>query len=145
MWVWSSHCDRPTSIAIRVRLDERVIYTDSIPVCRAARGLADGHLSFRFTSPRSVVWFGYRSGSDSGQDKGDTTAAKTPFEVDLWQAGGEAEGIELGFSASAPDGLHMNTIHLLSPTKRSETTMAAGLLLETRPIGRLARSKRAGS
>ena len=145
MWVWTSRCDRPTSIAIRVRLDQTVIYTKSISICRAERALADGKLSFRFTSPRPVVWFGYRSEPDSGQDIGDTTAANTPFEVDLWQAGGEVDGIELGFSATAPDGLHMNTIHLLSPIRRSETTVATGMVLETRPVSRLPRSKRVGS
>jgi hypothetical protein len=91
-----------------------------------------GEVSLRPT--RSLVWYGYRSDEgDSTKDVGDTTAANTSFEVDLWQAGGETDVIEMGLTATARDGLHMNTIHLLSPTKRSETTIAPGLVLETWP------------
>jgi hypothetical protein len=41
--------------------------------------------------------------------------------------------IELGYSVAAGDGLHMNSIHILSPTAASATTMAPGLILETLP------------
>ena len=145
VWVWTSRCQRPMQIGVRVRLDAQIIYTRTIPICRAERGLADGRLTFRFTSPRALVWFGYRSDPDSGRDVGDTTATTTPIEVNFWQAGGAADHIELGLSAAAPDGLHMNTVHILLPTSRSETAVATGLVLETWPIGRPAGSRRAGS
>ena len=63
------------------------------------------------------MWNGYRSdeGDSTKNDVGDTTAAGTPFKIDLWQAGGEVDAIELGVTASAHDGLHMNTIHVLRP------------------------------
>src|SRR5205823_3529529 len=86
------------------------------------------------SSRRPIIWYGYRSGDgDSTKDIGDTTAANTPFEIDLWQAGGETDAIEVGFQAVARDGLHANAIHWLWPTKRSTTTMAPGLVLETWP------------
>ena len=134
VWVWNAQCRAPTIIAIRVRLDEAIVFRSSIPICRWERRFEKGRASFRFTSPRPLVWYGYRSDEgDSTRDVGDTTAANTPFEIDFWQAGGEADAIEVGFTASARDGLHMNSIHMLSPTKPTTTTMAPGLVLETRP------------
>jgi hypothetical protein len=52
----------------------------------------------------------------------------------LWQAGGEIDAIEMGLAADAPDGLHMNTIHMLSPSTRSQTIIATGLVLDTWPV-----------
>jgi hypothetical protein len=127
VWVWDPVCHNACFVAIRVRLDGAAIYRDSIPVCRAERRLEKGKSSFRFTSRRPVVWYGYRN------DAGDTTAANTPFEIDLWQAGGDTDAILLGVSAVASDGIHMNTIHVLTLTKPSETTLAPGLVLETSP------------
>src|SRR5438876_7271978 len=124
-------------IAIQVRLDSTTLFHRSIPICRMERRFENGRASFRFTPHRALVWYGYRSDEDaSGKDPGDTTAPNTRFEVDLWQAGGEVDAIELGVTADAPDGRHMNTIHVLWPGKRSQTTLAAGLMLETWPEGR---------
>jgi hypothetical protein len=136
VWVWNAKCHRPSMIAIRVRLDGTSVYRSSIPICRRKRRFEKGKGAFRFTPTRALVWYGYRSDEgDSTKDVGDTTAANTPFEVDLWQAGGEVDAIDLGVTADAPDGLHMNTIHMLWPGKRSQTTLAPGLLLETWPEG----------
>jgi len=137
VWVWNARCHDPTIVAIRVRLDGAVVYRTSIPICRWGRLFEKGRASFRFTPPRLLVWYGYRSDEgDSTQDVGDTTAANTPFEIELWQAGGEADAIELGFLAIASDGVHMNSIHMLWPTKPTATMIAPGLVLETWPEAR---------
>ncbi len=134
VWVWNARCDHPTKIALQVRLDGAAVYRSSLPICRWGSSFEKGQATFRFTPRRSLVWYGYRSDEgDSIRDVGDTTAANTPFEIALWQAGGETDAIELGFQAVARDGLHMNSIHVLWPTKRSATTMAPGLVLETWP------------
>ena len=137
VWVWNAECHDPSIIAIRVRLDTTTLYRSSMPICHWERRFEKEKSSFRFTPRRALVWYGYRSDEgDSTKDLGDTTAANTPFEVDLWQAGGEVDAIELGVTADAPDGLHMNTVHILWPSKRSQTMLAAGLMLETWPEGR---------
>jgi hypothetical protein len=134
VWVWNPRCPRPMHVALRVRLDGKTMYATSLPLCRWERRFEDGKASFQFTPGRSLIWYGYRSDEGEGKkDPGDPTAAGTPLRVDFWQAGGESDVIELGYSVSANDGLHMNSIHLLSPTAASTTTMASGLLLETRP------------
>ena len=81
------------------------------------------------------MWYGYRGdeGDSTKKDVRDTTAGGTSFEIDLWQAGGEVDAIELGVTASAHDGLHMNTIHVVRPGAQSRTMLAPGLVLETWP------------
>jgi len=134
VWVWNPQCPTPINVALRVRLDDKTVYTTSLPLCRWERRFEDGKASFRFTPSRPLIWYGYRSDEGDGtKDRGDPTAAGTTLTIDFWQAGGESDVIELGYSVAANDGLHMNSIHLLSPTKASATTMAPGLLLETRP------------
>lgn len=134
VWVWNKRCPKPTTVTLQVRLDGTTIYSASLPLCRWERKFEKGKSSFRFTPARPLVWYGYRSDEGDGtKDPGDTTAAGTTLEVDFWQAGGETDAIELGYTVAASDGLHMNSLHILSPTRRSATTIAPGLVLETWP------------
>jgi len=134
VWVWNPQCPTPVSIALRVRLDGKTLYATRLPLCRWERRFEDGKASFQFTPVRPLIWYGYRSDEGDGKkDPGDQTSAGTALRIDFWQAGGEPDVIELGYSVAANDGLHMNSIHLLSPTAASATTMAPGLVLETRP------------
>ena len=137
VWVWSARCQSPSRIEIRIRLDSSTVFRSHVPICRWNRQMGQGRARFGFTSKRAIVWYGYRSDEGgAGKDSGDTTAANTRFEIDLWQAGGEADGIQLGVTAAAPDGLHMNTIHIVKPLERSQTILAPGLVLDTWPASR---------
>jgi hypothetical protein len=134
VWVWNQDCAKPTIAALEVHLDGKTIYAASLPLCRWDREFEKGKASFRFTPARPLVWYGYRSDEGDGKaDPEDTTAAGTTLEVSFWQAGGAPSAIELGYTVSASDGLHMNSLHLLSPVRRSTTTIAPGLVLETWP------------
>lgn len=136
VWVWNEKCPNPTMIMVRVQLDGATVFRKSISVCRWGRNFEDGKASFTFVPHRPMVWYGYRSDPGNGtKDLGDKIPANTPFEIDLWQAGGESDVIELGYSAIARDGIHMNSIHLLWPTKLSKSILAPGLILETWPEG----------
>jgi hypothetical protein len=134
VWVWNERCQEQTTVALEVRFDGKTIYFAQLPVCKWEREFEKGKGSFRFTPARPLVWYGYRSDEGDGStDPGDTTPAGTELEVDFWQAGGEEDAIDLGYSVAASDGLHMNSLHMLSPTEKSTTTMAPGLVLETQP------------
>jgi hypothetical protein len=110
------------------------MYDTSLPLCRSKRPYEEGKASFRFTPARPLVWYGYRSDEGGGtRDPGDTTAAGTTLQVEFWQAGGESDSIEIGYTVAASDGIHMNSLHLLSPTEKRTSTMAPGLVLETWP------------
>jgi|SRR5690242_16311081 len=134
VWVWNAQCPHPTMIDVRIRLDSATIYRNTIPICQWERQFEAGRATVHFTARRPLVWYGYQTAGDASRpDPGDTTAANTPFEIDLWQAGGETDAIEVGFTAMARDTLHMNGLHLLLPTKFSASEMASGLTLETSP------------
>ena len=134
VWVWSSRCPAPTHVALRVQLDGKTIYSSSLPLCRWDREHDTGKTSLRFTPARALTWYGYRSDEGDGtKDPGDTTPAGTALEIQFWQAGGESDAIELGYTVAARDGLHMNSVHVLSPTQNRTSTMAPGLVLETWP------------
>src|SRR2546429_869590 len=97
VWVWNAECHNPSTIAIRVRLDSTTLYRSSIPTCRWERGREKGKSNFGLTPRRALVWYGYRSDGDSKKNgEGVTSAADTPFEIDLWHAGGEVDAIKLG-------------------------------------------------
>jgi hypothetical protein len=133
VWVWNPHCPTPIHVALRVLLDGKAVYATSLPLCRWERRFEGGKASFQFTPRRPLIWYGYRSDEGDGKDPGDLTSAGTKLTIELWQAGGESDVIEMGYLVAAKDGLHMNSIHLLSPTAVSATTLAPGLVLETRP------------
>jgi len=134
VWVWNPRCQKATTVALRVRLDGKTLYRTSLPVCRWERQFEEGKTSFRFTPARPLVWYGYRSDEgDGSKDPGDPTPAGAPLEVEFWQAGGETDSISLGYTVSARDGLHMNSLHILSPLKKSVSTMAPGLVLDSWP------------
>jgi hypothetical protein len=134
VWAWNPDCPKPTAVTLEVRLDGKTIHLTSLSLCRREREFEKGKASFRFTPGRPLVWYGYRSEpGDGSKDPGDTTAAGTTLDVTFWQAGGESDAIELGYSVAASDGLHMNSVHVVSPIHRSTTTMAPGLVLETWP------------
>lgn len=134
VWVWNQRCPKPTTVALRVQLDGKTIYSAALPLCRWERRFEKGRANFRFTPARPLVWYGYRSDEGDGKkDPGDTTPAGTALEIDFWQAGGETDAIELGYTVDAGDGFHMNALHMLWPTKKSTTTIAPGLVLETWP------------
>jgi hypothetical protein len=128
VWAWFTHCRQQRNVALDVRLDQRLIYHSSFPICRVERQKEPRkHLEFSFKAPRSIVWKGYRS------DEGDTTIANTEFEVSIWQAGGDPDDLLLGVGVSAADGLHMNTIVIFQPDKSSLDQLADGLSVSTRP------------
>ncbi|MGE5624463.1 MAG: hypothetical protein ACM3ZT_02830 [Bacillota bacterium] len=135
VWVWNSKCQNAIVITLRVQLDGKTVFQEPISICRWKRDFENGKTSFKLTAHRPIVWYGYRSDPGDGtKDPGDKVPADTPMEIDLWQAGGEPDLIELGYSAAAGDGLHTNSVHLLMPTKPSKTIMARGLVLETWPV-----------
>jgi hypothetical protein len=128
VWAWFTRCRQPKNVALDVRLDRRVVYHSSFPICHVERkNEPQRRLEFSFNAPTSIVWKGYRS------DEGDTTAANTKFEVSVWQAGGDPDDLLLGVGVSAVDGLHMNTILIVRPDKSSLDQLADGLSVGTHP------------
>ncbi len=129
---WFGSCGGP-AMTLEVRLDRRVIFKSSFPLCRADRLTIAGQgepksLHFAFKPHRVIVWKGYRS------DEGDPSPANQVIECDIWLAGSDPDDLLLGVSFSSSNTIYMNSIHIARPTKRDETGMAAGLVVTTYPI-----------
>jgi hypothetical protein len=128
VWAWFTRCRQQKTVVLDVRLDQKLLYHSSFPICRVERQMEPRkRLEFSFTAPRSIVWKGYRS------DEGDTTVADTEFAVSIWQAGGDPDALLLGVAVSAADVLHMNTILIVRPDKASLDQLADGLSVSTHP------------
>ena len=131
VWFWFASCGGPTMM-LEVRLDQRVIYKTSFPLCRAERSSTysngqNTRLRFSFTPGRAIIWTGYR-------DKAETTAPSQTLHGDIWLSGADPTDLLLGVSFSDKDSIYMNTIHIAYPDKPNQTEVASGLTVRTTPI-----------
>jgi hypothetical protein len=132
VWGWFASCKTP-EMSLEVRLDRKVIYKSTVPICQAERSTfhrdSDHQLlRFSFTPRRAIVWKGYRD-NDSN-----TTAPNQPIEGNVWLAGSDPDALLLGVSFSMRRTGYMNTIHIAHPFQRDQTEIASGLFVITKPV-----------
>jgi hypothetical protein len=132
VWYWFATCGGPR-MNLEVRLDQKIIYKSSFPLCRAERKSKHSQgqartLKFSFKPRRAIVWEGYR-------DEDNTTGSNQEIEGDIWLAGADPDALLLGVSFSTPDSIYMNTIHIAHPARRDESEIESGLVVVTRPVG----------
>ena len=130
VWFWFATCGGPT-MRLDLRLDRSLLYTTSVPICRADRAGAysqgsQGKFSFWFQPRRAIVWSGY-------SDKEDTSRARQDVEVDMWQAGADSDFLTLGVTVMTSKRILMNTLHVAHPNAADSTLLAKGFVLITRP------------
>lgn len=118
---------------LEVRLDQKVIYKSSFPLCRAERSSVHSQgrarkLHFLFKPRRAIVWRGYK-------DEDETTDPNQPIAGDIWLAGADPDALLIGISFSTHDSIYMNTIHIAHPARRDQSEVAAGLVVITNPVG----------
>ena len=119
-------------MALEVRLDKKIIFQSTFPLCRAKRSTISSpgkikRLDFTFKPPRAIVWKGYR-------DRDDTTPANQLIEGNIWLAGSDPDDLLLGATFMSSSNIYMNSIHIAHPGRRDETEMAPGLVVITYPI-----------
>jgi len=130
VWYWFTPWGGPT-IDLEVRFDRATICQSKIPLCHVDRGSIkvgghDRRIHFSFQPHRENKWSGYRDGED-------VTKAGISPDGYLWEAGADPEDILVGVTLSDAKGIHVNAIHVALPHKRTETEIAAGLVIITRP------------
>jgi hypothetical protein len=134
VWFWFEECGmRP--MEVELTLDGKPLFTATFPICRRERRAAPRASSkerriveFAFVPQRSIVWEGYL-------EQDNVTAAGQVVDVDLWQAGAEADGLLFGVTFSVGNTLYMNT--LLAARADGEENSAEiepGLRLTTRRV-----------
>jgi hypothetical protein len=132
VWFWFTSCGGP-AMNLEVRLDQKVLYKSSFPLCRAERSSVHSQgqarkLHFVFRPRRAIVWQGYR-------EEDDTTDANQRIEGDIWLAGADPDALLMGISFSSHDSIYLNTIHIAHPARRDQSEVASGLVVITNPVG----------
>lgn len=130
VWYWFATCGGPL-MKIELRLDKTLLFDATFPLCQAERGGvagqgADGRVDFTFKAPRAIIWEGYHDH--------DKSKVNDSIEVNFWLAGSDPDRLAIGASFVDPKRILMNGLHLASPTRRSQTEMAKGLVVVTYPI-----------
>lgn len=122
MWDWNTRCSSPKQIRIVVVLEGRKIYENALGVCyQTGYSQPTKHqrkLVFKVASPHRSLF-------------GEST--KEPLEGNVWQAGRDPHDILLGVSFASRSRVWLNSLHVLDPSKTSETLLARGLLVRTSP------------
>jgi hypothetical protein len=131
VWYWFATCGGPT-MKLEVRLDQRLIYESSFPLCRAERSSVHSEgqrekLDFVFKAPRAIIWQGYR-------DDGNTTDPNQEIECDIWLAGADPDAMWLGVGFTSRGSIYMNTLHIAYPDRREVSEIEPGLMIITEPI-----------
>jgi hypothetical protein len=139
VWFWFATCGGPI-MKLEVRLDQRLIYQSSFPLCRSERSSAHSEgqkkkLEFAFKAPRAIVWQGYR-------DEDNTTGPDQEIEGNIWLAGADPDKMLLGVSFMSRDSIYMNTIHIAYSNRRSVSEIEPGLVVITKPIGHSAEKRK---
>ena|ERR1700743_3595646 len=120
VWIWSQHCANARQLDVTVRLGDRVLHHSVIPICRGGRDDEDGKSEFHF--PANLLLPKAHQRLPSEQEEGD-----------LWQAGGEADALILGFSLQGDNRIHLNTLHIAQPDMKVTTKLGRGLSITTFP------------
>lgn len=130
VWFWFATCGGPL-MTLELRSGDSPIYKTTFPVCRAERDSASqqgqhGRIELTWRADRAITWEGYR-------EKSERTTPNTPLEVDIWQAGADANWLTLGVSVVAGDRILMNTVHIAHPDRRDDSGVASGFTVRTSP------------
>jgi len=123
VWHWSKRCRNPKWIAAAVVLDDRTVYTSTIPLCRVKRAdILSGQT-------QSMLTFVLRDRTRSlfGESIG------TQIEGNIWEAGSESGAVTLGISASENGRVLLNTLHSANPNSAVASAIAHGLTIKTYP------------
>ena len=131
VWFWFATCGGPV-MKLEVRLDQKIIYQSSFPLCRAERSSAHSKgqkkkLEFVLKAPRAIVWQGYR-------DEDNTTDPDQEIEGNIWLAGADPDAMILGVSFVSRGSIYMNTVHIAYPDRRHVSEIEPGLVVITEPV-----------
>ena len=121
VWTWSKQCDAKQQLRVTVRLESRILYMGLLPICRGNRDAEDGRAEFHFSSDQIFGGEYHARHRDS-------------IEGDIWQAGGETDGLMLGISLATKKQVMLNTLHLARPDRQTSAELDRGLYITTVPL-----------
>ena len=115
VWVWSKGCEGSEGLDLTLRLRKKVLHHSIIPICRGSRDTEDGRVEVKF--PSNLIFRG-ALGSE---------------EADVWPAGGESDALIIGLSLQGTKRIHLNTLYIVKPDRKSSSNLGYGLIMVTSP------------
>jgi hypothetical protein len=126
IWWWFDDCPDGQAMGIEVILDGKSIYHSELRICQMYREDAD-----RKPNQKTTVF--NLSGGHNFQG-GYSTKTTEQIEGNIWQAGADPNDILLGLSFSNKRQILLNTVHIMEPTKTTESEIDLGLIVRTYPL-----------
>ena len=119
VWVWFAKCEKPRQVVLEMTLDDRLVHRSQFPACFTQRAEIDQKRVEFPLSPRKSQ-FGEPAGS--------------ALEVNVWEAGGETNGMMLGVSFMSTQRVWLNTLHFAAIDRPSSRILAPGIVVKTYPV-----------
>ena len=126
LWTWSSDCSHPAAVRFEIRLNARVLFNQTLTLCRLSSDQARGEAEHR---PIAITF----SATHTFQGEYRTTAADT-ITCDLWQAGADPHDVILGIAFSTPRQVLLNAVHIIDPYRLRRLVQDTGLTTTSSPV-----------
>ena len=125
VWYWQTDCRESRLLRLEISLDGRSIYQSSLHICRLRKE------DLPPPKERPGVAFSFRGGHTfQGEIR---TSQRQVVEANIWQAGGEPDGILMGISFSTGSRVLLNTLHHAKADHTSKSQLDRGLFVATYP------------
>ena len=119
VWVWFAKYEKPKHVALEMTVDGRSVHRSRFPACVTRRSEIEQRVvAFELGSKKSR--FGEPAGSK--------------LEVNVWEAGGESDGMILGVSFMTSQRVWLNTLHIAAVDRPASSTLAKGVVVKTYPV-----------
>jgi hypothetical protein len=129
VWYWYSDCRESKPLGLEIFADGKSIYRSSLRICR----MPSEDVPPLKEAPRLAFLF--RGGHAFRTEH--RTNPKEIIDANIWQAGGEADGLLMGISFSTKSRVLLNTVHLAKADHASESQLDRGLVMRTYPVPQL--------
>jgi hypothetical protein len=133
VWHWFGACTGSDSLMLEFRVDGKVVYTSTFPICRVRRSDIKPEpqqrlLTFRFDAAPRRFGTQYRATDPE------------PITGNVWEADHRATAIVLRVSFATAERVLLNTRHVARPDTPARSEWIRGLELITRPVRRAERT-----
>jgi hypothetical protein len=122
VWHWFGSCNHAKTMTVDVVLGGKRLFKSAFPICVIDRSdNQSGHDNLRFLFKAPARIFGDEFASLGAPE----------LEGSIWEAGGERDAILLGVSFKTKGRILLNTIHVASTNKATQSELGERLVMKT--------------
>jgi len=120
IWSWSKQCDTRRELGVSIRLKNKILYEDVIPICLGDHGAKDGHVEFHISGNQLF----------EGELR---THPNDVLQGEIWEIAGDADGLTLGISFANSKQVLKKTTHTARMDRKTSTEIDKDLIVSTYP------------